>query len=153
MRKGNLAMAVLLFTWPFACGHDAPPPPIKQAGQPCTPTATQPAGQCYSNLDGAALRGGAAVCLDKVTGGYCTHICQTDADCCALSGECKTPYPQVCSPFESTGDKYCFLSCEDAVFADAGISDANSFCVTYANAAFNCRSSGGGNLNRKVCVP
>ena len=97
--------------------------------------------------------GGPTVCLDRVPGGYCTHICQTDSDCCAVPGECKTAFPQVCSPFESAGDKYCILSCEDAVIGDAGFADPNSFCVTGALAGFACRSSGGGVMNRKVCVP
>jgi hypothetical protein len=149
MKRGTLLVAVsLIEACPFACGSDNPPPLIEQAGQPCTS-----AGQCYSEIDAAALRGGPAVCLDQVAGGYCTHTCVVDADCCAQPGECKTAYPEVCSPFESTGAKYCFLSCEDSIFAGSGITDANSFCVTYAHAAFNCRSSGGGSLNRKVCVP
>jgi hypothetical protein len=48
--------------------------------------------------------------------------------------------------------KYCFLSC-DNVPGDAGVTDADAFCHTYANAQFSCRSTGGGSQNRKVCVP
>jgi hypothetical protein len=76
----------------------------------------------------------------------------TDADCCAIPGECKTPHPQVCSPFESAGQKYCFLSCENAVVSQSGY-DESVYCSTYAHSAFGCRSSGGGSENRKVCVP
>ena len=93
------------------------------------------------------------MCLDRVPGGYCTHICSVDTDCCAVPGECRTSYPQVCSPFESAPDKYCFLSCEDRDLADAGVVDADTFCATYAWVGFKCRSSGGGTQNRKVCTP
>lgn len=93
------------------------------------------------------------VCLDRVTNGYCTHLCTQDSDCCAVSGECKTGHPQVCGPFESTGKKYCFLSCEEDIIADAKSTDASAYCASYANAAFGCRSTGGGSQNRKVCMP
>ena len=37
-----------------------------------------------------------------------------DADCCAVEGECDEEHDldYVCGPFESTGEKYCFISCE-----------------------------------------
>jgi len=137
-------------TWPFACGSDnaGPALPPDHVGQPCTTAA-----QCYPQINGAPLVGGAAVCLDRVAGGYCTHLCATDADCCAVPGECTTPHVQVCSPFESASGKYCFLGCEDGDRADAGVADADTFCATYAYAGFKCRSSGGGSQNRKVCTP
>jgi len=59
----------------------------------------------------------------------------------------------VCAPFESTGLLECFLSCEDAAVTASGLADSNAFCQSYANAAFICRSTGGGSKNRKVCVP
>ena len=137
---------------PFACGNDnPPPPPLEQTGSSCSVAAV--ATDCYPSLDGAALMGGARVCIDAVPGGYCTHLCAADTDCCAVPGECRTPYPQVCSPFESMAMKYCFLSCENSDLADAGATDANAFCATYAHAGLNCRSTGGGALNRKVCLP
>jgi len=132
---------------PFACGGDDAPPGGEQTGQSCTSAA-----QCFPDTHDAALHGGPAVCMDRVPGGYCTHICTTDADCCAVPGECRTGYPQVCAPFESTGMKYCFLSCE-SVPGDAGVTDTDAFCHAYANKAFGCRSTGGGSENRKVCVP
>src|SRR4051794_12953403 len=98
----------MLATWALACSSGPPPPPPEQAGQPC-----MVAGQCYPDTNRAPLLGGAAVCLDMVPGGYCTHVFTADTDCCAVSGECRTSYPQVCSPFESAGAMYCFLSCED----------------------------------------
>jgi hypothetical protein len=126
---------------------------VEQVGQSCqAPT------DCYPQLDGQALNGEAR-CLDRVEGGYCTHTCQTDEDCCAVPGECKTGLKQVCAPFESTGEKYCFLSCEPADIAsaedagyDAGAADTE-YCVRQASPDFICRSTGGGAQNRKVCLP
>lgn len=130
---------VALVTLVQACGG-----PGEQAGQPCAAPS-----ECYPDIDQADLQG-EVLCLDKVAGGYCTHLCETDADCCAVDGECKTGHPQVCSPFESTGQKMCFLSCEKDVIGDQ---EETAYCVEFANAAFGCRSSGGGTENRKVCVP
>jgi len=133
-----------------ACGSDPEPAPIENAGSSCSTPA-----QCYPNLDGGTLKG-AVQCLTKVAGGYCTHLCTSDADCCAVPGECTGPQKQVCSPFESTGQMMCFLSCEDADVKAADpayASDTTGYCHRYANAAFGCRSSGGGTKNRKVCVP
>jgi hypothetical protein len=149
MKGSRVAMMfVVAAAWPIACGSDSPPPPPpEQTGQACTDV-----GQCYPGIDGGSFMGGPAVCLDT-QGGYCTHVCMADTDCCAIPGECKTGFPQVCSPFESRPDKYCILSCEDSQVADAGVTDANAFCATYAHAGFTCRSSGGGSQNRKVCMP
>ena len=113
------------------------------------------ASDCYPDLvDGGALSG-EAQCLDRVRGGYCTHLCDSDTDCCAASGECKTSLAQVCSPFESTGKKMCFLSCESAdIAADGGTAmDPQEYCQKFASPDFICRSSGGGSQNRKICVP
>src|SRR5262249_3686677 len=106
-------------------------------------------------LQEAGTLRGAVQCLDRVTNGYCTHLCQSDSDCCAVPGECRTGFRQVCAPFESTGQMMCFLSCEDADIAssDAGTSASTLYCHNFANAAFGCRSTGGGKANRKVCVP
>jgi hypothetical protein len=116
----------------------------EQTGDSCSAAAS-----CYPGLDQQLIQG-EVVCIDRVPGGYCSHRCQTDADCCAVAGECDTGHPQVCSPFESTGELYCFLSCEDAI---VGTLDANAYCGDFAHAGFQCRSSGGGSANRKVCVP
>jgi len=91
--------------------------------------------------------------LDRVPNGYCTHHCAADADCCAVPGECHANVAEVCAPFESTGEMTCFLSCEDADLKAFGFTDSTAFCQQYANAAFICRSTGGGSKNRKVCVP
>jgi hypothetical protein len=149
--KSLVFLGVSLFTLGTvgACGDDdPPPPPSEETGQSC-----RNASECFRQLDGQALQGGEAVCIDEVPGGYCTHVCVDDGDCCAIPGECRTNFPQVCSPFQSRPGKHCFLSCEPADIADAGIADENAFCQRFAHASFNCRSSGGGDLNRKVCVP
>lgn len=105
--------------------------------------------ECYDEVEPGALLGD-PICLDRVEGGYCTHLCQTDADCCAVDGECRSDLPQVCAPYESSGMMMCFLSCE----ADAiGDYDEGSFCQEAVHPAFSCRSSGGGSANRKVCTP
>jgi len=91
--------------------------------------------------------------MSQFTNGYCTHHCATDADCCAVPGECRSGYPEVCGPFESTGEMVCFLSCESPTVAAAGYNDDMLYCQTFANPDFICRSTGGGSQNRKVCVP
>lgn len=155
-----------------ACGGDDAPPPAAAGGSSGAvgsagssagsstggSAATRPeqtgatckvAGDCYPGLDQTKLSA-PAVCLDRVREGYCTHGCSADADCCAAEGECKTSFKQVCSPFESTGNKTCFLSCEGA---DTGGADEATYCQKNASFSFICRSSGGGKENRKVCVP
>ena len=142
--KMCLVAWVLCSGFALACGDDSAP--AEQTSQSC-----KVATDCYPKLDAATLRGD-ALCLDKVTGGYCTHLCEMDSDCCAVSGECSTGHPQVCAPFESTGKKQCFLSCEADVVKDSKLDDS-AYCSKYANAAFGCRSTGGGSQNRKVCMP
>ena len=122
-----------------------------QAGQACTSAA-----QCYPGLQEAGTLKGAVQCLDRVPGGYCTHLCASDADCCAVPGECLSGFREVCAPFESTGQMYCFLSCESADIQAApngGTVDPTTYCQKFANAAFGCRSTGGGKNNRQVCTP
>lgn len=146
---------------------DARPP--EQTGQACTSVT-----ECYPDVaDAAAL--GEVRCLDRVPGGYCTHACAQDTECCAVPGECKTDFKQVCAPLESTGTTQCFLSCEDEDVAraaadggleprevgdagDAGdggaaVDPATLFCQRYGAAGLACRSTGGGRENRKVCLP
>jgi len=146
---------------------------FEPAGQACTSAA-----QCYIDTSDAGDGGQLAVqgtifCETKVENGYCTHECTDDSNCCAVPGECRTAVKQVCSPFTNTDDpKYCFLSCEEediraaiAANADAGGWDggawdggdagdlANDYCYHYASVYSECRSSGGGKQNRKVCIP
>lgn len=146
---------------------DSGPRGPEQTGQECTTAATCYGGVAEAGADGSAVRG-EVVCLTKVTNGYCTHKCNDDSDCCAVPGECKTGLKQVCAPLENQPDKYCFLSCEDAdvtagiaAQSDGGVFDAgpeagtreDAYCHTYASSALNCRSTGGGKNNRKVCLP
>lgn len=105
---------------------------------------------CYPDVaDGELV--GEALCLTEVRGGYCTHSCASDDDCCAAEGECETDLEQVCSPFQSTGDMMCFLSCEADDIPDDR--DEQAYCQEEASRDFICRSSGGGSNNRKICVP
>jgi hypothetical protein len=122
------------------------------AGPTDTGQSCASADQCYPGVKAGELQG-EAVCLDKVTGGYCTHYCEQDSDCCAATGECTGSHAEVCGPFESTGELYCFLSCEDADLEKTSLTDADQYCHAYAGAGFGCRSTGGGSQNRKVCVP
>jgi hypothetical protein len=132
----------------WACGGDE----NEGMGPTNTGQSCSTAEQCYPGVkDGALL--GEAVCLDRVEGGYCTHHCSQDSDCCAAAGECAGNHAEVCGPFESTGELYCFLSCEAEDFSGTTIDDADVYCQTYAGPAFHCRSTGGGSSNRKVCVP
>jgi hypothetical protein len=135
MRLAILASLLAL----AACGHDE-----ENAGHACTTTD-----DCYPDIDQSTLSG-AVECLQQVPDGYCTHACVTDDDCCAVDGECQTSNPEVCAPFENSGLTRCFLSCEPSVIGDM---DANAYCQKYADAAFQCRSTGGGSGNRQVCVP
>jgi hypothetical protein len=102
-----------------------------QVGQPCTS-----ASQCYPGIDAAALQG-TATCLTSITNGYCTHTCTTAADCCAVSGECKSGYKEVCAPFESNPTTYCFLSCDPADITASGNDnmDPTTYCQKYASSS------------------
>lgn len=142
-----LAPTTSLLILASACGSNDDQQRPTNTGQVC-----QVAEDCYPGLDPATLKG-EPVCMTRVPNGYCTHACTQDTDCCALTGECPDHLPQVCAPFESTGEMNCFLSCENTDVTNAGFADANAFCQAKANAAFICRSTGGGSLNRKVCVP
>lgn len=125
-------------------------PPLEQTGQSCSQ-----ASQCYGWIDAGVVHG-QVTCLTQLQNGYCTHTCQSDADCCAVPGECLTGFVQVCASFESTGPKYCFLSCDSSALAsapDAGTTDPSLYCQRWASATSTCRSTGGGSANRKFCSP
>ena len=127
-----------------SCGDDDHGGDSTDTGDDCSSPS-----QCYPGLDQMQIKG-EVICLDRVENGYCTHHCVDDSDCCAVSGECKGNHREVCGPFESTGEKFCFLSCEDN---DVGGEDPTVYCQTFAHRDFGCRSTGGGSENRKVCVP
>src|SRR5262245_29883393 len=112
----GLAVITSFLAFVGACGNDSSNGG-EQTGQACTaPT------QCYPGVDQSTLKG-TTTCLTQVSGGYCTHTCQADTDCCAVNGECRTNFPQVCGPFESTGQTYCFLSCDANTISAAGYTD------------------------------
>lgn len=145
-------LSLILLATTAACSTTSSSSGVEQTGSSCVTPASCYPGVTADAGDAGALRG-TVLCLDRVSGGYCTHTCESDSDCCAVAGECKTGFPQVCSPFESTGQKMCFLSCEKTVIDGADAGDSTNFCSINANSAFSCRSSGGGSTNRKVCVP
>ncbi len=142
-------VGLALLALSLACGSDDKPSYLAtNTGHSCSSAA-----QCYAGLDAQPLHGGEAVCMSQFSEGYCTHPCATDADCCALTGDCAVGVVEVCGPFESTGATYCFLSCEDGAVNSAGMTDSSAYCQRYAHPAFICRSTGGGSANRRVCVP
>ncbi len=145
----RLSLAVA-FTVALGCSSNTDVAP-EQTGSSCTAPS-----QCYPGVADAGALKGTVLCLDRVSGGYCTHTCASDGDCCAATGECRTGFKQVCAPFESTGQQMCFLSCEDSDIKNAlggGTMDATAYCQQYANRLMGCRSTGGGSKNRKVCLP
>jgi hypothetical protein len=125
-----------------ACSSKDEPAPATNTGLACTA-----ANQCYAGLEAGAIKG-TPICL-SLQGGYCSHTCTVDSDCCAVEGECAKGIKEICSPLESNPAKYCFISCETADMP-AG-SDPNAFCGANATRGFTCRSTGGGTLNRKFC--
>jgi hypothetical protein len=135
--SGSLVVAFVV----IACGGSAD---TQNTGAGC-----MVAKDCYANVTGIH---GQVSCLTQVTGGYCTHSCSTDADCCAAKNECSdaTAHPEVCAPLENNGATNCFLSCEGDVLQGM---DPDAYCASFANHNFTCRSTGGGSANRKVCLP
>jgi hypothetical protein len=119
-----------------------------QTGTTCASATT-----CYSGIDAGALHG-TVTCLTQLQNGYCSHTCQSDADCCAVVGECSTGVSEICAPLQSAPQTYCFLNCDAAsIPASAGTTDPNVYCQRFANPTFTCRSTGGGANNKKFCGP
>jgi hypothetical protein len=140
------ALAVAALLAGAACSGGGASP---AAGQPCT----QPT-DCYRGVADAGALLGQVMCL-PLQGGYCSHTCTTDGDCCAVPGECVAGIKEVCAPLESNPQTYCFVSCESADIAatPGGGADPNAYCASFARAGFNCRSTGGGSANKKFCAP
>jgi hypothetical protein len=143
----GLLVAMLICVAPLACGDDEDGDGSNGDSPEETASSCESADQCF---DGIEIEGD-AICLDRVRGGHCTHTCASDEDCCAAEDECETDITQVCSPFESTGEMMCFLSCEREQTQD--YEDENEYCQERVASDFICRSSGGGSNNRKICVP
>ncbi len=120
-------------------------------GQTCSA-----ASQCYALVADASTIKGTVTCLTQgVPNGYCTHTCTQNSDCCSVPGECPNDFPEVCASYESTGQKYCFLSCAASAISsvDAGTTDPTTYCQRWASASFTCRSTGGGSQNQQFCGP
>jgi hypothetical protein len=136
----------------LACssGGSGGPASAQQTGSSCaTPT------NCYPGVNVSTIRG-TVTCLTQLQGGYCTHTCTADTDCCTAAGECSAGFADVCAPLQSAPQTYCFLSCDSAAIAaapNAGTTDPTAYCQRFANPTFTCRSTGGGSANRKFCGP
>jgi hypothetical protein len=152
--RSSLGVAAVLLV---ACGDDDAEDPGRTRPDEATGSVCTTADECFPDVVDRSMLAGEPLCLDRVRDGYCTHECEADDDCCAATGECRSNLTQVCSPFESTDTKMCFLSCEDEdvrATLDGGVAlDEQDFCQREASPDFICRSSGGGSQNRKVCVP
>src|SRR5262245_34520679 len=80
-----------------------------------------------------------AECLTAGNQGFCTWSCEVDADCAWD----EDAYARVCSSFASEPGLPCFPSCED---------DPQGEPVACPE-GYTCKSTGGGDENRKVCFP
>jgi hypothetical protein len=141
----RLAILLAVLT-PFVSG-------CSSSGTPATGHSCSKPTDCYGGIDAGALSGD-VVCL-SLQGGYCSHTCTTDGDCCKVSGECPGGIKEVCAPLESNAATYCFVSCAAADIAPTGDggADPNAYCHSVAGSSFTCRSTGGGANNRKFCGP
>ncbi|MDC0722059.1 hypothetical protein [Nannocystis bainbridge] len=125
----------------FAC--EEPPPMEQPTGALCSEAA-----DCYPELDHSQL--GTVFCEDQFDYGYCTHTCETDADCCAVEGECMLAVAYVCTPLANDTSKRCWISCEEDARLGA---EPMAYCFMHAGPNTVCRSSGGGSEKREVCLP
>lgn len=145
---GTLISVALPAAFVFVgCGGDDDVPPAAPE-QPDPICAEED--ECYTGVADGALVGD-ALCLTDVRGGYCTHTCTADEDCCAAEGECAADLDQVCSPYQSNGQAMCFLSCGPDNVSE--IVDEQEFCQAAAGRDFVCRTSEEGSEERKICVP
>ena len=85
-----------------------------------------------------------AACIPKAedADGFCSWICAEDADC---SEEFDEDFDYLCASFESQPEKYCFPACRED---DPELSE-DEICPP----GYECRSTGGGVENRRVCFP
>src|SRR5260370_38451111 len=115
MLRRSAALPPVCVSQVVCSSGSASPPPAQPTGLACTTV-----NQCYPGIEGGALQGQAA-CLTQVPGGYCTHTCTTDSECCAIAGECGGAQPELCGPVESTHRKYCFLTWQTSAVNAAGV--------------------------------
>ena len=99
-----------------------------QSNEDCAETVPEDAeGQCIGQLE---------------DGGFCTWSCVDDSDC---SEEFDEDFDYLCSSFESETGKFCFPGCRED---DPDIPE-DEVCP----AGYECRSTGGGAQNRRICFP
>jgi len=95
---------------------------------------------CEEPADCDSPEGRDPVCLEKSDEGFCSWECDADTDCEEASDDL---FEYVCASFESELQLYCFPACAEEA------EDAEDECP----AGMNCRSTGGGSNNRKICFP
>jgi hypothetical protein len=67
---------------------------------------------CYPDASSVAIFTMNPQCLTTSSGGYCTHVCSSDSDCCIWPSECPSGQHQVCVPFSSSSSNMvCAISC------------------------------------------
>lgn len=88
---------------------------------------------CDTAADCSPPEGRQAACVDKEGTGFCSWLCDDDPDCDTDDG-----VRYVCASFEQNPDEYCFPACDGDVACPDG---------------FECRSTGGGVNQRRVCFP
>lgn len=141
-----VALASSLGVLGAGCGDDDDDD-LQGTGGSCEVTA-----DCFAGLEGIP---GEPRCFTNVQGGYCSHTCASDAECCSVAGECdfgeRGTLPEVCAPFESFDGDWCFLSCEDDLLAALPAEDRDTYCEDISP-DLHCRATGGGDP-RKVCLP
>ena len=94
---------------------------------------------CQEPEDCEVPEGAEAVCIEKNSEGFCSWSCMVDDDCAEDTDE---DFDYVCASFESETALYCFPSCQEV---DSGGEECPP--------GYGCRSTGGGNDNRKICFP
>ncbi len=80
-----------------------------------------------------------AECVNGDGDGFCTWSCEDEADC----AQSEHPWQFVCASFESSDGNHCFPACDGAEAPD------EEQCPR----GYECRSTGGGSENEKVCYP
>ena len=79
-------------------------------------------------------------CVPKENWGFCTWSCTEDSHCSEDGDE---DYDFVCASFEEQTGKFCFPSCREEG------TEEEEVCPD----GYECRSTGGGSENRRVCFP
>lgn len=102
-----------------------------------------PRDDCFEGLE---IQGD-AICFTQVEGGYCSHTCTSNADCCAVEGECDPAFDYVCTGLEERSGSFCFVACNLEGFSGGD----QSICDAVAE-GLECRNTGRG-VGSQVCLP